>query len=138
MNDRRLDEYSRHLKRLFLIAFFIALTGTVCFHAFMSAKDGWGFLLGTTASILNLWLTSRVASKLGPDGSGSGFSSSLSAFRLLLIACSGYVILKYLDVNILAALAGLFAGTVAVVVESILELVGAWRASSAHPDSGKL
>ena len=88
---------------------------------------GWtwaaGFLIGSAASYFNFHNLVRIVQSLGTqDSSGRLGAFAWILFRLVLLAAGAFVIIKFTQINILAAFAGLAVPVAAVILEAILEL----------------
>lgn len=120
-------DYARSTQRLFRIAIGIVIVGTVIAGVLRGLPGVLGFALGGSASLSSLWLWHRVAIKLGPAEEPrpkkSGPSAVFLAGRFLALFACAYVIVKTLDVNVMAAICGLFASAAAVVAEVLFELI---------------
>lgn len=105
--------------RTFLIA--IALAGSGVFAVARGWRSGLGFLLGAGVSYASFERWHAMVHSLGAaSGRGAAWRSTA---RLLLLALAVYVIVKYLEVNRMAALAGLGAAAAAVILEILYELI---------------
>ena len=58
----------------------------------------------------------------GKAGKGSSILAILMAGRLLALFAGGYVIVKYLEVDVLAGVAGLLSSALAALIEIVLEI----------------
>jgi len=116
------DLYERPLARIRRIVVILAIGGTV----FVSIAYGWqtgvGFLVASIASYWSVWRWHRVVESLGPDTVRKRIPVSRFILQFLLLAAVGYVIVKYLEVNRLAAVSGLLVGAAAVILEIFYEL----------------
>ena len=80
-----------------------------------------GFFLGSLYSAFSFRFFHRVVEAMGTE-SPRKVSALFLTFRLLLLGGLLYVILKYLETSLPAALWGLFLGIAAVILESLYEL----------------
>jgi hypothetical protein len=116
------DRYERPLARIRRIVVVLAIGGTI----FVSIAYGWqtgvGFLAASIASYWSVWRWHRVVESLGPDTVRKRIPVSRFILQFLLLAVVGYVIVKYLEVNRLAAVSGLLVGAAAVILEIFYEL----------------
>jgi hypothetical protein len=127
MND---IDYMQSTRRLYWLTFVIGVTGTFLTWALWGKSAGTGFALGGTASLANLWMWDAIASGLsGRPSRKSVAAGALFAGRFLALFALGYVIVRALNVQPLAAVAGLLSASLAVVVEILIELAGAARLS---------
>jgi hypothetical protein len=118
-------DYQRSTERLFRITIGIVVTGIVVAGFIRGLAGALGFALGGGASLGSLWLWHRVATKIGAAGEAkkSGPQTPFLVGRFLVLFACGYVIVKTLDVNVMAAICGLFASAAAVVAEVVFELI---------------
>ncbi len=123
-------DYDRSARRLFGLTIFIGCAGFVTSYALWGGRAGYGFGLGSLASLVNLWLWSVIADSLArKKDKRSSFAAVLFGGRLLALFAFGYVIVSYLDVSPLAALVGLFTSAIAVLAEIVFELAASKRLS---------
>jgi len=109
--------YRNSLSRINAWILILGVAGSLLLLVFRDLHYAAGFLLGSAASWLGFWRWRKVANALGSGSARSG--SARWILRLALIGVAAYVILKYLEVNLVAALLGLLAATAAVVIEII-------------------
>ncbi len=116
--------YRQAMRRIYLHVLWLSLAGALAAGWWHGTAAALGFLLGAGASALNFRWLHRLVDSLGPDRPppGKGLGAVLS-LRYLLFAVVGYVIVKYFDVNLMAALLGLFVAVAAVFVEVLYELI---------------
>ena len=112
--------YERTLARVTRILIALAIAGTVAFTLARGWRYGAGFLLGAAISCGSLWRWQKVVNALGVNQKRR--SSWRLVLRLLVLGAAAYVIVRYLEVNVLAALVGLLASAAAVVIEILYEL----------------
>ncbi len=110
----------RRLQRL-LIA--VGIVGAIV----AQIHGGWrwssGFLIGAVASYANFGNLSRIVNNLGtPRSTGGMGAAAWILFRFLVLVPGVFVILKFTQISMYAALMGLFAPVGAVVLEGIFEL----------------
>lgn len=86
-----------------------------------------GYTTGSFLSVVNFWAFHRLVDKVGQQDDAGGPPRSASAIffgaRYLAFVMAGYVIVKYFEASVMAALAGCFVAVAAVVLEIIYELV---------------
>lgn len=118
-------DYQRSTRRLFRIAIAIAIAGTLVAGFTRGLPAAVGFALGAGASLLSLSLWHRVAMKISPsqEPRKSGPSTLFLIGRFVALFVVAYVIVKTLEVNVMAALSGLFVSAAAVVAEVLFELI---------------
>ncbi len=112
--------YERMLGRVAKILIALGVVGTVGFTVARGWRYGAGFLLGAAISWGSLWRWQKVVNALGVNQKRR--SSWRLVLRLLVLGAAAYVIVRYLEVNVLAALVGLLASAAAVVIEILYEL----------------
>ncbi|MCW5983204.1 MAG: ATP synthase subunit I [Bryobacteraceae bacterium] len=122
--DRDEVFYHNALRRIYVHIVWLSVAG----FALTAWQLGWpwavGFFLGATVSALNFrWLHGLVdALSPGKPKPKKSFAILLP-LRYALFLAAGYVIVKYLRVNVMAALVGLFVAVAAVLLEMIYELI---------------
>jgi hypothetical protein len=113
--------------QLYRLTVLFGLAGTIFYSAYAGFRPGLAFALGALTSVLNLWLFNRLAKGIEPgEGSRKPWQASAFAGRYLIFLAAGYVIVKALDVSPLPVVFGLFASTAAVLLSSVLELLGSF------------
>ena len=98
---------------------------------FLLIWHGWqwsaGFALGAAASWLNFRWLKKLVDSLGLAATGSRRPKHRTAvmlgLRYLLMGAAGYVILRYSEISLMAALAGLFVSAAAAVIEILYQLI---------------
>ena len=118
-------DYQRATHRLFRIAIAILIAGTLIAGFTRGLPGAVGFALGGGASLVSLSLWQRVAMKISPspEPRKSGPSTPFLVGRFLALFAIAYVIVKTLEVNVMAALSGLFVSAAAVIAEVLFELI---------------
>jgi hypothetical protein len=92
------------------------------------ARPAFGYALGAVGSLGNLWLFERLARGIAPGNAPRRpWHAGAFAARYLLLFTVAYAIIKGLSVNPLAVVLGLLASTAAVIVSSIMDVVGSAR-----------
>ena len=123
-------DYTRSARRLYWLTFVIVVTGSCVLWAIWGKGAGGGFALGGMASLANLWIWETIANGLsGQPSKKTAVAGVLFAGRLLALFAFGYVIVRALNVQPLAAIAGLLSASLAVIAEILFELAGAARLS---------
>jgi ATP synthase I chain len=123
-----LDEnyLARAVTRMVLFMAIISIAGVVVLLAWRGWRWGLGFALGAVASWLNFrWLKTLVDS-LGQAVAGNRLKKRAAVFlglRYLLLAAAGYVILRFSEISLTAALVGLFVSACAVIIEILYQLI---------------
>lgn len=123
-------DYAKSTRRLYWLTFVIAVTGSFVAWVLWGKDAGGGFALGGTASLVNLWMWGAIANGLaGGKSKKPALAGGLFAGRILALFAFGYVIVRALNVQPLAAIVGLLSASLAVLAEILLELAGAARPS---------
>ncbi len=113
--------------QLYRLTLLFALAGTIVYFVYGGFRPALAFALGAVTSLLNLWLFNRLASGIAPgEGTKKPWQAGAFASRYLIFFAAGYVIVKALDVSPLPVVFGLFASTAAVLLSSVLELLGSF------------
>ena len=116
--------YQRAIRRIYINILWLSVAGAVATLWRVDWPWALGFLIGAVASALNFrWLHGLVDS-IGPGTKkpGRGLRIILP-LRYIVFGIVGYVIVKYFNVNIMAALVGLFVAVAAVLLEILYELI---------------
>lgn len=115
-------------RRVYLMSAVIAAAGAGIAGAIGGPDSARGFLIGSFWSVLNVRLLDKFVRTLGTGVSQAAAGVAMS-LRLLLLAALLYVIVKYLESGLAAALCGLFVAILAVILESIYQLIHGTTAS---------
>ena len=116
--------YERAMRRIYVNILWLSLAGGIATAWYVGLPWALGFLIGASASAINFRWLHRMVDSLGPGGrKPSKRLGFFLSFRYVLLGVVGYVIVKYFEVNIMAALVGLFIAVVAVLVEVLYELI---------------
>jgi hypothetical protein len=108
--------------RIYLMSGAIAAAGAAVAGAIGGGDSARGFLIGSLWSILNVRILDKFVRTLGTGVSQTVAGMAMS-LRLLLLAALLYVIVKYLESGLAAALCGLFVAILAVILDSIYQLI---------------
>lgn len=112
------------MARLVLLVPIIGGSAAIGALVFYGWRFSLGFFVGAAISWFNFHLLHKLVSALGPGGfRPSSFTGFMLIGRYLLLGAAGFAIVKLLEVNSLALLAGLFTPVVAVVVSIIYEII---------------
>jgi hypothetical protein len=123
-------DYGQSTKRLFRWAVCIGCIGFLISFIVWGKRAGFGFGIGATAALANLWIWDAVAQSIsGTPGKRSRLAGTLFAARFLALFAFGYVIVSYLDVSPFAAVVGLLTGAAAILAEIVFELAAFKRLS---------
>jgi hypothetical protein len=107
--------------RVYVITAAIAAIGTAIAGLIGGSDSAKGFVIGSIWSVLNLRLLHKFVSALG-SGTSQAAAGAAMSMRLLLLAGLLYVIVKYLESGLAAALCGLFVAILAVILDSVYQL----------------
>ena len=98
--------------------------GALACLAFLGWRFALGFLIGAGIGWLNFHLLHKLVQAMGPgDARPSSFTGFMLIGRYLLLGAAGFAIVKLLEINTQALLAGLFTPVVAVLVTVFYELL---------------
>jgi hypothetical protein len=118
-NDRL--SYERIIGRISKIMLALALLGASILATIKGARIGFAFLIGCAVSYLSFWGWQQVAAALGPSPKKrSSFGFTIRVILLGTLAC---VIIKFLGLDVAAAVTGLLVSAAAVILELIYELI---------------
>jgi ATP synthase I chain len=118
-NDRL--SYERIIGRISRIILILGLLGASVLWATKGIRIGVAFLIGCAVSYLSFWGWQQVAAALGPTPkkrSSFGFT-----IRVILLGALACVIIKFLGLDVAAAVTGLLVSAAAVILELIYELI---------------
>jgi hypothetical protein len=115
--------WDRSLLRVRWITQVLGIAGTIFVSIYYGWQTGLGFLVAALASYWSLWRWHRVVDSLGPDSVRVKIPVRRFILQFGLLAATGYVIVKYLEVNRLAAVSGLLVAAAAVLLEILYELI---------------
>jgi hypothetical protein len=113
--------YERAVQRIKRIILTLGLTGTLVLAIWKDVRFGCGFLIGAAASYLSFWRWERVVEAI-VAGKARRPPWRL-ALRFIVLAATGYVIIRITGFNLAAAAMGLLLPGAAVTVEMIYELM---------------
>lgn len=124
-------DYSRSTRRLFVLTVAIGFVGSAIAWVVWGGPGAAGFGIGSAASFLNLWLWHGLTLRLSGEGDRRArFASTFFVGRILVLFAIGYVILRTLNVQPLAAILGLFTSAIAAMAEILIELALMGRRTS--------
>ena len=102
----------------------LASVGTVAVFLAQGSRGGIGFLCGAIISLLNFrWWKSLVNALGATQAVPIRGKAVILGFRYLLIGGAIYVIVRYLEVSLVAILVGLFVSIAAAIIEILYELI---------------
>jgi len=118
------DFYQGALKRISWFLLVLGAAGTIFAGVRFGLRSGAGFLAGALISWFSLHNFREVADSLGgPVNRRRAIYAIIFVLRYGLIGGVVYVIVKYLEVSLMAVLAGLLVSAAAVVTEILYELI---------------
>jgi hypothetical protein len=123
-----LDEHylSRSVTRMYRAMILLSLAGVAVLWIWQGWRWGLGFAVGAGASWLNFRWLKKIVDSLGRAAAGRPIKARGAVFlgmRYVLLAAAGYVILRCSEINLTAALVGLFVSAAAVTIEILYQLV---------------
>jgi hypothetical protein len=113
--------YEQIIRRISRIILVLALLGASILAAIKGIRIGFAFLIGCAVSYLSFWGWRQVAAALGPTPkkrSSLGFT-----IRVILLGALACVIIRFLGLDVAAAVTGLLVSAAAVILELIYELI---------------
>lgn len=113
-------------KRLLMIGLVLAAAGSLMAWLFFGARCGLSFAAGAALAGADLWwLRSSIGAVFSGDLKGSKLQALAGFFlRLLLIPLGLYVMIRFLFLDIIAAVTGFAVFICSVFVEGVLEAFG--------------
>ena len=118
-NEQRF--YDQVIRRITWIILALGLAGSVVLAAIKGVKFGFGFLIGSAISYLSFWRWQQVVGALGPGQKKR--PAWMFILRVLALVVLAVVIIRFLKLDVVAAVSGLLVSAAAVVIEIIYELV---------------
>ena len=115
------DFYDQVVRRITRIIFALALLGAAAFTLVNGIRDGFAFLIGGAISYVSFLGWRHLVDAVSP--SGTKRSSTLFVMRTIALVALAYVIIRFLGLNVRAALLGLLVSGAAVILELIYELI---------------
>lgn len=116
--------FDQAINRIRVVMLWLSVAGTIAAWYFKGWQQGLGFLAGAMVSLLNFYWLHQLVASLGPGGRRPRKRVLVFlSLRYLLLGAVGYVIVKYLGLNLAAALSGLFVAAAAVILEILYELI---------------
>lgn len=117
-------DYAQATRRLFWLTGLVGIVGSLVAFVQWGGPSGLGFAIGSAASLANLWIWYAITLRLTGDTSRRSRTAPIFfAGKILFLFALGYVILRNLNVEPLAAILGLFSSVLAVIGEIVIELV---------------
>jgi hypothetical protein len=122
MPDSDAAVYEAANRRIAWIIVALGVSGSLALTILYGWREGAGFLLGATVSYLSFWRWRKVVDALGTPF-GRPRAASVWILRFLAMALLVYGIIKFLEVNLAAAVTGLLVSAAAVLIEIFYEFV---------------
>jgi hypothetical protein len=122
MPDSDAAAYEAANRRIAWIIVALGVSGGMALTILHGWREGAGFLLGATISYLSFWRWRKVVDALGTP-SGRPRAASVWILRFLAMALLVYGIIRFLEVNLAAAVTGLLVSAAAVLIEIFYEFV---------------
>ncbi len=116
-------QYNRPVRRIRRTVVILGSAGTLVVSIVYGWRTGAGFLACAAVSFLTVWRQQRVVESLGFSTSRKRLPMLRLMLQFAVLAAAGYVIVKYLELNRLAAVSGLLVAGIAVILEIIYELI---------------
>ena len=122
MPDSDAAVYEAANRRIAWLILALGLSGSLALTIFRDWREGVGFLLGAAISYLSFWRWRKVVDALGTP-LGRPRAASVWILRFLAMALLVYGIIRFLEVNLAAAVTGLLVSAAAVLIEMLYEFV---------------
>jgi hypothetical protein len=119
-------DLERAVERISRLTLALIACGTAIYFGIAGWRGGCGFLLGGLGSYLSFRMLKRTVDSLGGTSGEKPPRASVAVFlglRYLLLGLGAYAILRFSEINLMAALVGLFAPAAAVILEILVELI---------------
>ena len=119
-------DLDRAVGRIVRLTLALTVLGAAVYFVKAGWRGGCGFLLGGLISYLNFHWIKRTVYALGEAAGGKPPRARVAVFlglRYLLLGLGAYVILKFSEISLQAALVGLFVPAAAVILEILIELI---------------
>jgi hypothetical protein len=119
-------DLDRAVGRIGSLTLALIVLGAAGYFIIRGWRAGCGFLLGGLISYLNFQWIKRTVYALGETVGRKPPRKRVAVFlglRYLLLGLGAYVILKFSEISLSAALVGLFAPAAAVILEILIELI---------------
>ncbi|HEY6390070.1 MAG TPA: hypothetical protein VIX89_02260 [Bryobacteraceae bacterium] len=113
--------YEQIIRRISRIILVLALLGASILALIKGVRIGFAFLIGCGVSYLSFWGWQQLASALGPAPKKR--SSWVFTIRIIVLGALACVIIKFLGLDLAAAVTGLLVSAAAVILELIYELI---------------
>jgi hypothetical protein len=123
MDEARID---RAIHRMLRWVVALSVIGTAAASIYGGWRWGFGFLAGAVASYWNFRGIIGIADRLvqaAQKNAPRPRAGYRVVLRFLVLGIAAFVILKYSELNLTAAFAGLFVSVAAVILELLFELI---------------
>lgn len=117
------EQYDGPVRRIRRIILVLGMSGAIVVAVVCGWQSGLGFLLCAAVSYSSFWRQQRVVESLGPESEARRPPVRRFLLQIAFFGAAAYVIVKYLEVNRLAAVSGLLVAAAAVLLEIIYELI---------------
>jgi hypothetical protein len=119
-------DLERAAARISRMTLALIASGGLVYFGIAGWRGGCGFLLGGLASYLSFRALKRTVDSLGRAADEKPPRASVAVFlglRYILLGLGAYVIVRFSEISLTAALVGLFAPAAAVILEILVELI---------------
>jgi len=119
-------DLDRAVRRILSLTLALIVVGAAVYFIIGGWRTAFGFLLGGLTSYLNFQWIKRTVYALGETAGRKPPRARVAVFlglRYLLLGLGVYVIVKFSEISLSAALVGLFAPAAAVILEILIELI---------------
>lgn len=121
MPENEQQFYDRVIRRIGRLILILGLAGAAILSAVQGPRMGLSFLVGAAVSYLSFWRWQVLVGALGPAPKKR--SPWIFVLRIVLLVALAYVIIRFLGLNIAAAVTGLLVSGIAVILELIYEMI---------------
>ena len=121
MADSEQQFYSQVIRRITWTILVLGLAGSVLLAGIKGIRFGFGFLVGSAISYLSFWRWQQVVGALGPGQTKR--PAWMFILRILVLVVLAIMIIRFLKLDVAAAVSGLLVSAAAVVIEILYELV---------------
>jgi len=112
--------YEQAIRRIQGLIVALGLLGAGALGLRLGARAGLAFLIGAGASYASFLGWQRLVSALAPNAKRR---SPWFVVRIVVLLALAYVIIKFLGLNVAAAVGGLMVSAAAVILELVYELI---------------
>ena len=115
------SDYAGAIRRITRSILILGLLGALVAAYLKGLRSGLAFLIGAAVSYVSFWGWQQIVDALSPGGPKR--SSWFFTLRMIALAAAAFVIIKFLGLNVAAAVTGLLVSAAAVILEMIYELI---------------